>query len=128
MVVCTMCRSIQLQRTYTIGGPTEIDSEGECGSDATGLSSIVVVLMQQVYHPSKERATGSNYFTSMVKVTNELLQFSATTCFPIAPFTQKVMKVDEFLWWQTQFPSCGVNDDAQEGHTSGRAFQLMSSE
>ena len=31
----------------------------------------VVVPMQQVYHPSKERATGSNYLTSVVKVTNE---------------------------------------------------------
>ena len=33
-------------------------------------------------------------------------------------FTQKATKVDEFLRWQTQFPGCGVNDDAQEGHTS----------
>ena len=31
----------------------------------------VVVPMQQVYHPSEERATWSNYFTSVVKVTDE---------------------------------------------------------
>ena len=35
--------------------------------------------------------------------------------------------MDELLRWQTQFPSCGVNDNAQEGHARGGAFALMSS-